>query len=449
MIPDSPTPRPQVRLSDGYEERDYFDVRIELEEVRDWLLNYPDDTAVEREIHNLLQFIQKAELLYPNDTPLPEKSAERARLRLLEPDTNLGNWESRLLGARIPEGPRRWMVRDLWPWGTTPLLSGQPKAGKTTLVAELVASIAIPGRRFLGHFDPVELTGDERSYGVTIISAEGAPEDYERELIRLGIDNDARDQALVILYHLEAEGLNFDLTDAAIFNEWLLRLAICDNCDGSDDMVPTVIIVDGITAILANAGKGVEHYSKWVAAFRRLQRELGTPNGLIVGHSTRKGDHPLGNTEGAAQSDGLWNYTAKSSSPSALRYFEVTPRLGGTAIPKTRVDRLDGRLQLISRANYRQDDATPAPWENSRQITDYGTRMADFIRDYHEETGGWPKGADLRRAGVPQSRFSSVRDDLIERGILIAEKLKLRGGGTIYRLSDHDPNSTEMEVTDA
>ena len=418
----------RVTVGAAENEMELSELQAELEFAREFA---PGD------VEGLLDFVRTASF-WVDGEPMADLPSRRLRARLLDPEAELNKWEDRQPGSRVPREERRWLIPGLWPWGTTPLLTGQPKAGKSTVVADLVASLAIPGRRFLHHFEPVELTQDERGYGVTVISAEGAPEDYEREIVRLGVA-DVGEQSLVTMYHLEAEQLSFDLTDPAVFDEWLLRLGICTMCDGTDDMVPTVIVVDGITAILQNAGMGVERYGLWIAAFRRLQRALGTPNGLVVGHSTLTGGHSLGNTEGSAQSDGLWGYfTANPDNPTAKRRFKVTPRLGGVAIPPTDVVQRDGRLTLVSGAMTTEDGEVLTEGENEPQTPDYAARLLQFVQEHYEAEGQWPTATQLRRAAVPQEHFTETRDRLVEDGLLLKTKLNGRGGGAVFVIPEQD-----------
>jgi len=406
------------------------------------------ESGATRDAQALEKLVHESDV-WLNDEPMPELNAKRLRARILDPEADYGRWEERLPGARVPNTVRRWLIPGLWPWGTTPLLTGQPKAGKSTIVADLVAALAIPDRQFLGHFEPTSFNPHENAAGITVISAEGTPEDYERELLRLGVSDDPDDtsQAPVTLFHLEADQLSFDLTDHDVFDEWLYRLAKCNRCDGSDDMIPTVIIVDGLTAVLQNAGKGVEQYAAWIAAFRRLQHQLRTPNALVVGHSTFRGGHSLGNTEGSAQSDGLWVYLSTDpDNPAAKRKFKVTPRLGGVSIPPTRVDLVEGRLILATRDAETYGAAVPA--ENTQapawnERNDSEAMLIDFVAEHHAATGQWPTTSELRGAKVPRRRLAEVRDQLIVEGRLEKSKLPQAGGGSTFSIPEAESESSK------
>lgn len=430
-----PTPQePRVYLTDGHQRGTVFDVEDAMRHAREF--DPADDVA------RLESFIEEADILL-DGKPMPEINAKRLRRRLLNPEANIGRWEARHPGAQVPEDERRYLIPGLWPWGTIPLVTGQPKAGKTRMVCDLGASLAIPDRRFLDHFEPATLTEEERlTQGIAIINAETPPEDFERELLRLGVNSDPwtdNGQALVRPFHLEAEHRSFDLTNPEVFEEWLIELAQCDDCDGTDDAPPSVVILDGLTAVLQNAGKTAEHYGTWIAAFRKLLRALGTPNGLVVGHSTFNGGHSLGNTEGSAQSDGLWSYISTNpDKPTATRKFKAIPRMGGAAIPPTRVDLVDGRLMLASRSEKSEVKESSTEALQGRENRDYGTLLVSFVEQHHAETGNWPTTSELRGAKLPRDHFTKARDQVIEDGRLRKVKLSSHGGGAVFMIPEVD-----------
>lgn len=286
----------------------------------------------------------------------------------------LTRMRARLLGAEIlrpeklpwlgsrSEGPddTRWLIPGLWPWGHKPILGGNPKAGKTTLIADLAASLVIPGRRFLNHFELAKLP-DMRSepWVVWVINAETPALEFEAELRRAGITPD--DGSLAVA-HLEEMGgpQTFDLSPES-YEFWANWLVACSICDDSDDVRPDVVIVDGVTAILTAVGKGVESYPEFYAKFRRLMFEVGCENALAVFHNTLSGGHSMGGAEAMAGPDGLWTYSSDNvDRPNATRRFSATMRAVRTFVPATpvRFDD-DGRLTM-GRATPTRSDPVPA-----------------------------------------------------------------------------------------
>lgn len=188
--------------------------------------------------------------------------------------------------------------------------------------------------------------------GLWFINAETPPLELEAEALRLLGPFEDWEEEVVQIVHLEQLGgaQMFDLTDPNIYTMWRLRMTHCSACNGTDDRPPAVVIVDGVTAILLAAGKGVEHVGLWFAAFRRLMREIGTPNALAIGHNTLTGSHLMGGVPAMAGSDGLWNYSSDDvDDPFSARRFSVVPRLGGIPVAPIKVNRgEDGRLMAGS-----------------------------------------------------------------------------------------------------
>lgn len=292
----------------------------------------------------LLAMVREGVFLSDDGEPIAESVQKRLRGRLLETYgrefSTLSDHHRRVEAGFVREaGERRMLVPGLWPWGTIPMLGGNAKAGKTTAVLDLVRALVVPGYRFLDHFGPADLSEEDLDRGIVLINAETPPEDFEDGL-GLIYEGDDSPRVRVMIEHLEElGGANImDLTDPAYYDMWLQRLSWCRECDGSDETVPVVVIVDGVTAILLAAGKPIEAVGLWYASFRRLMKELGVPNALATGHNTMQGGHLMGGTEAQAGPDGLWSYWSENpDSPTSARRFKVVPRRGGIPVPPVTV----------------------------------------------------------------------------------------------------------------
>lgn len=316
-----------------------------------------------------------------------------------------------------PDGGTRWVVPGLWPWGHLPLLTGQPKVGKTAMVADLTATLVIPGRQFLGHFEPADLTGDDRNRGIVLINAETPPAALHAELRNTfaGVPENIREDVVDMLevMHLQRHGgaATFDLTEPNIFDQWAHNLTSCWDCDRLDDWTPSVVIVDGLTAILHAAGKGVADYGPWYAKFRDLMTELNVPNALVVGHSTLEGSHSMGGTEALAGPDGLWTYKSDNvNNPRATRRFSVTPRLGGVVVTPLRVVR-DESGRLIVPTGEGLLDGNNAEAASTTDQQDAATKAEEEVREALGRAGS----AGLRKTEVTGSgRYAyPIREALV------------------------------------
>lgn len=294
--------------------------------------------------------------------PLDPDRERRVRYRLqhdLDPETD---WINTRHGAGRDRG--RWLIPDLLRFGHKPLVTGNPKAGKSLLMTEITAAVTIPGRRLLDHFPPAGLTEGERAQGVWLVNAKHPAEDFENMLAAAGVDlADVAVEAALRVVHLEEEGgaASMDLTDPDVFARWEARLPWCEDCLGQDDQPPIALLVDDVLAILLAAGKDENWVGLWLAQYRRLT--AGIPVGAVSSHATLQGSHAIGGVTAQAVMDGLWTYSAdRPDDPHSARTFSVRPSAGSVEIGRTRVGLGDdGRLRIEPGRPRRSDPTAPTP----------------------------------------------------------------------------------------
>ncbi|WP_308799540.1 AAA family ATPase [Agromyces silvae] len=389
---------------------------------------HPDSNWTERVgvDDDVLEFRDRASregrIKLANGREAPPGVASMVRLRLLTGATG------GLPRARPRTAPR-WLIPGLWQHGTHPMLSGNAKAGKSTAVADLIGALTTPRRQFLGHFAPVDRQVDPRHGNdlyVVVLNAEIEPSAYEAGLSAMGID--LKSPWLEVIHldeHAGGPGV-LDVTDPDKFDLWLSWLMECDDgCNEGDYWSPSVVIVDGLTAVLAAVGKSTDHYGLWFAAWKRLMKATEIPSSLIVAHSPITGGHPMGGTESAAGPDGLWSYdSANPDSGAAARFFSVVSRFGGVAFPKTRV-RMgeDGLPRLDRQAAAQREQVTR---EEGREEEQHGRAepMRAMLREAGREgvltttlTGDGPEGVANRK----------VLSAMKESGEVIAKAVQLKG----------------------
>jgi AAA domain len=360
-------------------------------------------------------------------------SAQRMRDRVLGTYAHLpprplyGDLDGRRNGGTVG---LRWLIPGLWLEGTIPACGGNPKAGKTTLVCgELVPALLVPGRRFLDWFAPSQMTtapDDEAGRGVWVINAETSPAAFAGLLDDALGDSPspnarpwAHPRDLVMVDHLELLGgaQVFDLTDPEIYRWWADRLIDCSVCDGTDDWSPFAVVVDGVSAILLAAGKPIEAFGLWYAAFRRLMREVDVPSALVTAHNTLSGGHLMGGAEAQAGPDGLWTYSCDDPDrPTSTRRFSVVPRLGGVAVPSS-VVRLDpdGRLRMSAPSE------TPGSPGQPPGKADEAEAEAEVLADLvAAATAGLTTTEVTGGGGEVGVRRREARDRLVEAGKVVS-----------------------------
>lgn len=335
--------------------------------------------------------------------------------------------------ASRPSGAVRPYIPGLWHHQSVPMLGGPPKVGKSLLVSDLAASLVIAGRRFLDHFEPVNVTPEERARPIVLVNAENPEAAMHEALLATGLEynaegdpypfycdpNDDGEGSMLFVVHLEAAGGadTFDLTKQDVYDRWEFELLGLARVAGP----PLTLIVDGVTAIL---NSDTTRYGRWYSEFRRLLKSVDVPNGLPTGHTGMKNGYLMNGVESMAGQDGLWTYDANEPyvNPRALRRFRTVPRLHAPAIDPTPVVvdgngrlRLDPsgverdrgqaaqsgpedkrrylRNQIASLNAARQDTYTRAVCGTGDAYSDY----ASILRQMEQEGEVWsePKGRGL------------------------------------------------------
>ncbi|MGO2311719.1 AAA family ATPase [Brachybacterium tyrofermentans] len=362
---------------------------------------------------------ESGQLLTDKGEPLDAETEKRVRRRLLDRFGHLTEAPTFSEYVRQREGASRWLLPGLWPADTIPMLSGNHKAGKTTVVADLVASLVVPGRKFLGRFGPVEGTPE-----VYLINAETPTDAMRKALLAAGVPVD--DEHLVV-DDLEPRGGAhlFDITQPALYDRWIDLIRECMNCGPGEHYEPDVLIVDGLTAIL---GGETDRYAKWYAAFRRFVREVGASSALVTGHSTMDGKHSMGGVEMLGGPDGLWTYwSSDPDNPTSRRYFKVQPRLGGAVVPKTEVRLVDGLLTASENAEESTGNA-----ESPNPRTEVLERLQKASSDGATAT-------DLTGRGRFGSERRKALHSLQTEGVVTS---RAEGRSTRWWLTEHAPTDT-------
>lgn len=361
---------------------------------------------------------ESGQLLTDHGEPLDADTEKRVRIRLLDRFGHLTEAPTFSEYVRQREGASRWLVPGLWPADTIPMLSGNHKAGKTTLVTDLVASLVAPDRKFLGRFGPVEGTPE-----VYLINAE-TPTDAMREaLIAAGVPADGH----LVVDDLEPRGGAhlFDITQPALYDRWIDLIRECMNCGPGEQYEPDVLIVDGLTAIMSGTSL---RYAEWYAAFRRFVREVGASSALVTGHADQQGNHSMGGVEMLGGPDGLWTYwSSDPDNPTSRRYFKVQPRLGGVVVPKTEVRLVDGLLTASESA------------EESTGRAEAPDPRAEVLERLEKTSSDGATTTDLTGRGRFGSERRKALQSLQTEGIVTS---RTEGRSVRWWLTEHAPTDT-------
>ena len=379
------------------------------------------------------QVAAEATFFAKDGTPLEGLALERVRHRMA------GTYGDRLPPNRFYE--RRegegeeplWLIPGLWLWGTIVMLIGQPFAGKSIVIADLMKALHVAGSKFLGKYG-ADLSADERYKGellVWLIDSENDPVMHKAELRAIGIDPNGEATWPVTDYLVDqGDAQSFDLRDPATYAYWEFRFGqMCEECGGSDDFAPSVVVVDNITTILGGDTSG---YAEWYHAFTRLMRKIRCPNALVVTHSTLKGDHVMGGIEPNAGPRATWNYSmADPDNPFSQRYFSVMANMGAVSIPKAPVDLVDGRpIMGAARKPRAAAHEADQPRVELDEVVDAFVVANPECSARNIREGVTGRGPDV----------DAARDRLVASGRIAKQPSGRQGGGYAYRaVEQNDP----------
>lgn len=357
-----------------------------------------------------------------DEYPLSETATSQVRALLLGTDIHI-------MANVVPaayETPD-WLIEDIWERGTVPQLSGNSKAGKTTLVIDAIRTLLEPGHLFLGRYPVGPISADDLARGIVFINTENPAAAVERALAPLSdvfvetSEGIVTARSLVRVYNLrETVGgpASFNLLDPAILEQWRRILIQCDECQGDDNWGPLALFADNGTAVLRAVGLDVQkHIGEWFEQLRSLVSVSDTDAGLGVTHATMDGRNALGGTISSAGSDGEWSYFKDGLSGTAARMFSLSPRLGAVeAIPEHKVVIRDGSPVFAATARAGADaDIALGPNEESKVL--------DMLRG---EPAGLLTTAITGSGAIGRER-RAILEELLTRGAVTSRPDGRRG----------------------
>lgn len=207
-----------------------------------------------------------------------------------------------------PDEATRYRIEGLWPSGGHVLLAAQYKAGKTTMVHNLVRSL-VDGAPFLGQFDTAPVSGR-----VVVLDFEMPEAEARRWLRDTGIE-----RADAVMYmNLRGRAAAFDPTDPACRAEWaeLLRTVGCE-----------VLVVDCLAPIATALGLDEKDgLGPLVDSLTTLGTEAGGAEVLLIHHMGHNHERARGDSRLLGWPDALWTVARPGEDPAGLRYFKAFGR---------------------------------------------------------------------------------------------------------------------------
>lgn len=210
----------------------------------------------------------------------------------------------------LPDEPIDWTVEGLHVVGSNTSITAGYKTGKTTLMLNLIKSLA-DGQEFLGAHAVRELSGN-----IGLLNFEVQPTTLLRNVRDIGISNTKK------VAHVGLRGRRFDIMDDAVY-EWLVGWArVCE---------VEVLILDPFSG----AYRGEENSNSEVAAWTRrvdeLKEETGISDLFLPVHTGRMeqvagAERARGATKLDDWIDHRWVLARGKVEDGAQRYFNAEGR---------------------------------------------------------------------------------------------------------------------------
>ncbi|BBX38923.1 AAA family ATPase [Mycobacterium simiae] len=209
----------------------------------------------------------------------------------------------------VPDDDATYRVDRLLPTGSRVILSAQYKAGKTSLIHNLVRALA-DGSLFLNEFQA-------KTAKVAVIDTEMDERQMRRWLRSLGIGNTGN----VCVKTLRGNVSAFNILDSDVFAQWAQWLRGYD-----------VVILDCLRPVLDALGLSEDHDAgQFLIAFDELLRLCGASEAVIADHMGHNGERTRGDSRKLDWPDATWRIIKNADAtdpddPSVDRYFSAYGR---------------------------------------------------------------------------------------------------------------------------
>lgn len=208
-----------------------------------------------------------------------------------------------------PDDPVTYRISELWPVGGRIVLAAQYKAGKTTLMGNLVRSL-VDGEPFLEHF-----TVDAVAHRVVIIDDELSEPMMRRWLRDQGIVHTDRFATVSLRGKLST----FDILDPVVRGEWAADIRALES---------DVAILDCLRPVLDALGLDENtDAGRFLVAFDELLNEAGISEAVVVHHMGHNGERSRGASRLRDWPDVEWRLVRQDTEdPASARYFSAYGR---------------------------------------------------------------------------------------------------------------------------
>lgn len=249
----------------------------------------------------------------------------------------------------VEDADVQYRIDRLLPVGGRAILSAPYKSGKSTLIANLLRSLA-DGDPFLGGFEPEQPDGR-----IVLFDDELDERMLRRWLREQGITNTERIQVV----SLRGRVSSFDVLDERTRSEWAAALKAAD---------ASLVVLDCLRPVLDSLGLSEDKDAgRFLVHFDELLAESGVAEAIVVHHAGHSGERSRGDSRLRDWPDVEWRLVRERAddeevcSPDARRYFSAFGRDVDVPEGLLTFDSTARRLTLAggSRKETRADTAIP------------------------------------------------------------------------------------------
>ena len=303
----------------------------------------------------------------------------------------------------VEDDPIKYVIDQMMPIGAHGIITAQYKAGKTTLIGNLIRSL-VDGDPFLDEYTV------NRESTVTLIDNELDPRTLRRWLRSQGIKNTHR----VKLLSLRGKVSTFNLLDDDTRAQWATML-----------QDPGVVILDCLRPVLDALGLDENREAgRFLVAFDEWLDDINATEAMLVHHMGHSGERSRGDSRLQDWPEMTWKLVRQDhDDPASPRYFTAFGR--DVNVPES---------AIVFDPDTRHLSIT----EGTRKTAKTNQKIPGVLEFLEQSPGTSKTGIKSAIPGDDKLTAAAV-DEALEKGLIMRKKREGRGGGYVYYLNPGEP----------
>lgn len=299
---------------------------------------------------------------------------------------------------------QEWRIDGLWPAGGRVLCAAAYKAGKTSLMANLLRSL-VDGDPFLDRYPVTRAEGAHGATAVLLIDTEMTEQQLGRWLDQVGI----RNQRMIEVLCLRGRLSGFNILDRETREKWARAI------EGAE-----IVILDNLRPVLDALGLDENREAgKYLTAWDEMMSYMAVRESLIVTHTGHNQERARGDSALLASNDAMWTLIRDGEEATAPRYFKAIGR--DVDAPEARLD-------------YNPDTRRLTLAGGSRKQTKAAYRLQDVL-DFLANSPGTSKTGIKHALPGDDKAIDAAIETGVAQGRITKQERRGRGGGFAYSLT--------------